>query len=107
MTCTAKPKTLYQLRIVVPGVLTLRIVVPGVLTLRIVVPGVLTLRIVVLGVLTLKDRLSLILSSRTATVLFVCKRKRRGLLFGELFSSTSSLDVGRYSESGDRAAVKT
>ena len=47
MTSTAKPKTLYQLRIVVPGVLTLRIVVPGVLTLRIVVPGVLTLRIVV------------------------------------------------------------
>ena len=56
MTSTAKPKTLYQLRIVVPGVLTLRIVVPGVLTLRIVVPGVLTLMsgIVVAGVLTLR-----------------------------------------------------
>ena len=64
MTSTAKPKTLYQLWIVVPGVLTLRtvvlgvltlwIVVPGVLTLRIVVPGVLTLRIVVAGVLTLR-----------------------------------------------------
>ena len=54
MTSTAKPKTLYQLRIVVPGVLILRIVVPGVLTLRIVVPGVLTLRIVVPGVLTLR-----------------------------------------------------
>ena len=54
ITSTAKPKTLYQLRIVVPGVLTLRIIVPGVLTLRIVVPGVLTLRIVVPGVLTLR-----------------------------------------------------
>ena len=58
ITSTAKPKTLYQLRIVVPGVLTLRIIVPGVLTLRIVVPGVLTLRIVVPGVLiNTKDRL--------------------------------------------------
>ena len=34
MTSTAKPKTLYQLRIVVHGVLTLRIVILGVLTLK-------------------------------------------------------------------------
>ena len=40
MTSTAKPKTLYQLRIVVHGVLTLRIVILGVLTLRIVFPAV-------------------------------------------------------------------